>query len=287
MIDPSKPASTQFDNAEQLLDELERSGDSLETFQAGVKYTRIAGELEGGARHERRGVILMKTVDGSAASPTPHRVVRVDFTELYLDGVKRDERETYIFDGRWLVERQHDTKQQIERELAPEGECIDPLSLGGAGGGGGFPVPIAQKKADVLERFTAELLPPEQGWGDGDLPASMRGCAQLRLVPRPGTDEAEDFGDIRVWYTWAGERGTERLLPRLVRTTTPPKEPGGEPGEVNTEVLLINHAVNQPLSVPDGTANGVDPFDTALPAGWPPAQVEELRNAEPGDASDR
>ena len=61
----------------------------------------------------------------------------------------------YAFDGQWVVEKTPADKQFTKRQVVPPGEDFDPLRIGE----GPFPVPVGQRKADILDRFDAEILP--------------------------------------------------------------------------------------------------------------------------------
>jgi hypothetical protein len=239
-IDPAN-----IKTADDLLTQLETADAGINTFAADVKLVRTFGKLEGGT-HERRGNILFLTA--------PKRMFRVDFNTLIVDGVKRSEEQTFIFDGSTLIERNSTQRQQVERHFVNEkgdAQAIDPLAIGE----GPFPVPVGQKKKQVLSRFSAELLKPNEGWQGEQFPASMADTFQLRLVPKPGSPESKDFKEIRVWYL------KNTLMPRLART----QQVNGE----SIEVLLINQRENVEVEAQQ--------FNTMLPEGWPPAQVTEIR----------
>jgi len=260
----SRPAAAEpeFRTAEDLLAALETADRDLHTLSAEIRYTREFGSIEGNTQQEWTGVLHYNanlTGDGPTQGPgdggqarPARRGFAVLFDESILDNRRRKERRDFVFDGEWLVERLHGERQMIRRRVVPPGQVTDPLRIGE----GPFPIPIGQKRDDILRRFDVALLPPDDGW-DQPLPAWLRESWQVRLVPKPGTDEAREFQEVRLWYqrmTPPGG-GEPRLLPRMARTKN---FDGGA-----AEVLLTNLEPNQPI--PPGV------FDTAPPppgAGW-------------------
>ncbi len=245
---PFKAQAGEHADADQLLTALERSGDSLQTLSADLKYFRRMNELEGGETQIRTGTLLFRTrpspdkpSTNPESSPSPRREFQIDFTRLEIDNKARDESQTFIFDGEWLVERYPNQKEIHRRQVVAPGQFIDPLAIGE----GPFPIPIGQKKQRILDRFEAFLADPADGW-EATKPNWLDQTYQLILVPRRGTDEARQYRQIRLWYA------KDTLLPRMVRAE--------EADESRTEVLLFNVVPNQPL--PSGA------FDTSLPEGW-------------------
>jgi outer membrane lipoprotein-sorting protein len=148
----------------------------------------------------------------------------------------------------------------IKREVVPAGRAFDPLKIGE----GPFPVPIGQKRDDILKRFVAELLPAEDGIV-GNVPSDTQKLKdfvtkakayQLKLTPKPGQDQ--DFKEVRLWY--APQEKTGILLPVMARTVN-------QQDDVSVVELV------------DVKLNGEPPaevFDAQAPDGWA-VTVEELR----------
>jgi hypothetical protein len=260
---PADKAAPRFTTADELLTGLETATADLNSLKAQIQYTRDSGRLEGAVQTVRRGVIYysakLPTLGGKPADPKapPRRGFTVKFSEVIVGEAKRDEPREFVFDGEWLVERLAAEKQFFKRRIVPPGQVADPLKVGQ----GPFPIPIGQKRADIVDRFDATLVDPLEGVGD-DQPRTrdiiVRDKAyQLKLIPKAGTDESREFKEIRLWY-----RG-EDLLPRMARTIN--RENG------HSEVVLINLVRNEP----------VDPklFDTTAPKpedGWQ-VEVDEFR----------
>ncbi|MBX3359727.1 MAG: hypothetical protein KF745_15005 [Phycisphaeraceae bacterium] len=256
---PDTEPAREFMDADDLLRALETADKDIRTLTASIRYLRDFGELEAASAEDRRGTLTFRSDAGPTSDSAPERRFAVDFDTLYINGQKRLERRTFIFDGAWLIEKLPDQKQMFKRRVVPPGQRADPLRIGE----GPFPVPIGQKRADILARFEATLLP-----FDDHLDASesarknFADTVQLRLVPREGTDEARDFREVRLWYR------TGSLLPRMARTVN---SDGGR-----TEVILVAVATNGPV---DDRL-----FDTSAPPpseGWN-VEIREFR--KPADA---
>lgn len=274
-------APAEFRTADELLTALETADRDLETLIADILYRREFGSIEGNEVQEWRGTLyydadLTDQGDAAAAAPGEARQARrrgfaVVFDVSVLDNRERRERRDFVFDGQWLVERLHADRQMIRRRVVPPGEVADPLRIGE----GPFPIPIGQRRDDILRRFEATLLPAEDGWASGQFPPVLRDSWQLRLVPKPGTDEAREFQEVRLWYQRITPPGGEapRLLPRMARTQNF--------DGAAAEVLLTNLQPNQPI--PPGV------FDTSPPppdAGWD-VTTQEYRGGFDNEAERR
>jgi hypothetical protein len=180
-----------------------------------------------------------------------------------------DDPQWFIFDGQWLLEKQPKQKTYTKRQVVPPGQPFDPLKIGE----GPFPIPIGQKRADIVARYSVELLAPDAGLDVADtdnakLAEFTKGCYQLRLVPRADRPDRDRFSEIRLWYREEVEDGG-RMLPRAARTIAVGAE-DGEEGDLSI-VRLINVRVNSEF---DRAA-----LDTATPRaedGWD-GQVIDFR----------
>lgn len=220
----STPAPTEFKTAEELLSALESADKGLKSLQADMILHRTF-VLEGDEQL-RWGKLYFRQIAQENASPDapPLRQFSVRFDASSVGG-RFDEKteQKFIFDGVWLAELNPGEKRFSRRELVPPGESFDPLRIGE----GPLPIPIGQKKDDILTRFAVELVAPEAGIEDGDNPRRatewrkfVAGTYQLRLIPKV-TSSDDAFTEIRLWYTPAakaegGEDG--RLIPRMART---------------------------------------------------------------------
>jgi len=240
--------------ARALLDALEKADDGIQSLQADIQYDRRF-ELQGD-RHVRQGRLLYRVFQPEPPRTRSRRVFEIRFDTLYLpeEGRKEDDKQVWVFDGRWLIEKHPAEKRFHAREIAPEGSEFDPLRIGE----GPFPVPIGQKANDILRRFDAIMLDPDKIFKDNKRWLRfVAGTYRLQLIPKSGYEDSEEFRDVQLWYS------KKTLLPRLARTIN-------RQGDVSY-VQLINVRRNEPM--PD------DAFDVATPdpnTGWE-VQVDPLR----------
>ncbi|MCE7972454.1 MAG: outer membrane lipoprotein carrier protein LolA [Leptolyngbya sp. PLA2] len=227
-VEPAQPERTdgEIRTADDLLRELERTGESVTRFSATVRYVKtfaIAGDTE-----TRDGSLVFVT-DPADDGATPRRRFLIEFDRLTVGRRVEQKPQTYVFDGRWLLERLPSEKQIVKREVVPPGERWDPLRLGE----GPFPVPVGQRREDVLREFSAELLPAGDGLESEALRAYAADCWQLRLTPHAELADNADFEEVRVWYDRTD------LLPRVVRTVSP----SGDESLVQLREVRTNDAV--------------------------------------------
>lgn len=254
-------------NADELLNALEHADADLRSLSAQIRYDRTF-ELQGD-RQTRTGRLVFDAgrddapPAGSGIQPRePRRKFGILFDTLKVGDRLEQNPQHFIFDGEWLIEKEPAHKQAQKRQVVPPGEKFDPLRIGE----GPFPIPIGQKRDDILSRYNAELVPMDDGIAeDPDLVAfaSRLGTAwQLRLVPLPERAATDEFQEVRLWYI--GE-GKDRLLPRMARTVS-------RGGDVSV-VQLINVEKNAPI----------DPalLDTTTPEGWD-VQVTHWREPAAG-----
>lgn len=249
-------APEEFRDARQLLEALERADEGIRTLTADVRYDKIF-KLQGDT-HRRLGTLRFRT-ERAPGEPLD-RAFRIDFTSLQIGQRLENDPETWIFDGRWLVETHPARRQFIKREIAGADDRFDPLAIGE----GPMPIPIGQKADEVLSRYHAELAPAGEPFGDDETALSrfVADTWQIVLTPRLQSSRDEKFKEIRIWYSKTGER---RLLPRMARTLA-------RGGDVSY-VQLINIETN--TGVPDTH------FDVTPPPpgeGWD-VQVEPLPEA--------
>lgn len=267
-------APGQISTADDLLTALETADKDLRSLVANIVHLKRESELIGNRTQEHRGRLLFQSIPGQAdAAAPPRRLFQIDFTDLIVDGTLRKESKSWIFDGRWLIEKQPSEKQIFKREIAAPGTTTDPLALGE----GRFPIPIGQRKDRILERFDATLLPPEQGFpappggagdkGDSDkagaLPEWVADSHQLLLVPKRGTAIARDYAEVRIWY----RKGD--LLPRMARTLNT---------DDSTDDVILSRVVKNG-ELPPGA------FDTTIPPGWD-VEISEFRGQEAAGGED-
>lgn len=183
-----------------LLARLESSADDLRSFTARISYERWDALLE---RAEQRSGEIVYRLDPDTA----RKSFAVLFDRMVVGQRQERKLKHFVFDGAWLVEVDHERKQFIKRQIVPPGRQLDPLKLGE----GPFPLPIGQKRSEVLARFEV---------GPAAVPAAGRlrglsGVHGLALVPRPGTAEAGEFARVELFYD------REALLPVGINALAP------------------------------------------------------------------
>lgn len=228
----------QFATAEALLDALETADIDLRRLSAEIMYDRtfaLAGD-----RQIRKGELSFVSGENRVG-----RKFAVRFDTLIIGDSRRDEVKQYIFDGQWLVEKTPGEKRFVKRQIVPPGQNFDPLRVGE----GFMPIPIGQRKADILKRYVATLAPLEEGLEDAELRKFVMDCTQLKLTPRPDLAEEDQFSEIRLWYK-GGQSGV-KLLPRLARAVNI--------AEDVSLVRLINVKTNDDAVLKDGAMDTTTP----------------------------
>jgi hypothetical protein len=212
------PAAGAAPDVVQWLDKLEARGREIRSFQANVMYDKRDALLAD--RQARTGQLLY--IAGGEDQPPRFAVL---FAQLIADGKVHEQKLEYLFDGTWLVEKDHKQKRFEKRQVVAPGEKarVDPLAIDGP-----FPVPLGQKRQEVLGRFEVTLIAP----GDPDHPAEVD-AVHLRLVPRadaPAPREQKKFDRVDLWF----DRQT--LLPVRVKT---------DEGAITTMVTLSHGKANE------------------------------------------
>ncbi len=231
------------EDVQEFLERLEHADDDVQTFQAKIRFTK---------RHKMIGDEITRGGELVYRVGEDGRTFAVVFDTLDMDGQRNTIDERLVFDGRFLVEKNEAQKMYTRRELAPEGERIDPLQLGE----GPIPIPIGQKAEEIQLRYDAEVLPFDEGKVGKARAVGLKlhETVQLRLVPKPEFAASDDFAEVRVWYI-KGE-----LHPRLAYTVN---RAGDE-----SFVVLINAEKNGAAF--DDSLLEIEPPDEA---GW---QVQEI-----------
>lgn len=238
-----KAAPPAYADATALLTQLEAGDQGLTALQAEILLHRSFA-LEGDEQ-TRWGMLYFRQIE-NPENPLGRalRQFAVRFDKVMIDRRLEDKEQRFIFDGVWLAEINPEEKRFNKRQVVAHGENFDPLKIGE----GPLPIPIGQKKEDILSRFVAELRPVTEGIDDGtDRKQAdawrkfVSGSVQLKLTPK-AAGEDEDFTEIRLWYKPAlKQEGIEdgRLMPRMSRTVN-------RAGDVTT-VQLVGIAINFPI----------------------------------------
>jgi len=146
--------------AVELLQKIEAASAPIKTLRTRVKYTRVQGLTE--ESQVRFGDFYY----AAQSEDTPTRFA-ILFDRLEIESKKVRKMKTwYIFDGNWLLERDHEDKTATRRELVSKGaERPDELNMGE----GQMPIPLKLKADQVLDRYTVKRFPDEPSEFDGDL----------------------------------------------------------------------------------------------------------------------
>jgi outer membrane lipoprotein-sorting protein len=172
---PLGPNST----VDDVLNALDDRGQTLTSFTADIKTTDQDLVYDGDPII-RTGKIWFQT---GPASTTLHLIL----DKKTKGKVTVNEKIEYQLDGVWLTDRDYTARIETKRQIARAGQKVNLFQLGK----GPFPLPIGQKKADVLKEFDVK----KDAFAKGDPPNSIH----LELTPKPGTQLAQSFFSIEVW----------------------------------------------------------------------------------------
>jgi len=261
-------APGEFDTADDLLLALEKADADLASLTADITYDRVF-EIAGDRQIRKGRLYFVDPRNDPGANqpgaPAKPRKFAIDFKTLQVGNRIDQQDKIMIFDGKWLVEKMPKDKQFIKRQVVAEGEKFDPLRVGE----GPFPLPIGQKRDDILARYDAQLLPAEDGVIGQEpqkkpketeaLIAHVKGSAQLKLTPKAARADSDEFTEIRLWY-FSDPDHSNRLLPKMARTIN-------RAGDISI-VRLDSVMPNSPVPA--------DVLDTSTPPKDWDARVEEL-----------
>ncbi len=260
---PASPLPAPALTADELLAKLETADKDLRTLTANIQYVKAFPEAQGGDTHTRRGEMSFANLDPGLATGRPRRMFAVTFNELIIGETRRMESRGFVFDGSWLVERDDTAKQFFKRRVVAPGSSADPMRIGE----GPLPLPIGQRRADIVGRFEAVTVSPLDAVPEGLRFAKLRALLtethQLKLTPRAGSTQARDYTEIRLWYR------TSDLLPVFAQSITPDGS--------KHEIFLLNTKKNEKLN--DAVFSAAEP---SKQDGWS-VDVTEFR-AEAGES---
>ena len=236
--DPEQPPQQQQAEAKpdtevvDLLKKIEVESAKLNTFKTRVRYTRL--QTLTGDEQRRFGDFYYDA--GDDKQPTRFAVL---FDRIVVDERARPMKTWYIFDGNWLLERDHDDKTAVRRELVPKGaEKSGMLNMGD----GQMPIPLRLKADEVLETYNVKKHEDE--------PFGEQTLHHLTLTPKKG---GKDATPIDLWFD------SKTLLLQKIVTTEDTDE---------IEMLFPTPKPNPEIKA--------EVFDTAAPDkkdGW---QVQEV-----------
>ncbi len=213
-----------------ILDALDAQTVAMRTFASRVRmdsYDDLADETE-----RRFGRVVLQMVPSPAADGPPNRIAAVVFERtIEPSGRARERLEHYVYRDGVLSDYDHEAKRLTRRRLVDDGDDRDPLRLGE----GPVPIPIAQRKSDILGAFDVTLGPaiPARVLSDA---ADVRG---LHLVPKAGTRMAED-GRIAAIDLWVRGDAAEPVAVEI-------HDADGD----RTALRFLTPTLNQPLGDED------------------------------------
>lgn len=244
-------------NVDDLLTRLEKADTDLRTLTASIVYDR--SYFLQGDRHTRFGRLIFSSTPSANPGDPPRRSFRLDFDKFFVDGIERPQGDAWIFDGEWLVERREPDKMFTKRRIAVPGEPFDPFRVGTDNSM--IPLPIGQRKGDILKQFAAEIAPTLQTLeAEPNFAESVKDAIQLHLKPLDTSDK-QQFMDIRLWYA----KGT--LLPLMSRAVN-------RAGDVS-----IVQLVNTQLNTPNFSADQINTQNPPVEEGFT-VQIEDRLPAE-------
>lgn len=230
--------------ADDLLLALETADAGLRSLTTDILWAQtfaLAGDMQ-----MRWGALSYRVDPPAADGLPPRRAFAIQFSRKQV-GERRPapERIDYVFDGEWFLERIHADRQAFKRQVVPPGQRADPLRVGE----GPFPIPVGQKREEIVTRFVAELIDPIDGLDPRLVPFVEDGAGTYALQLTPHADLVEDttWRQIRIWYD------KDTLEPRLAWTINAAED------ESYVQLLNIERDVRIDETV----------FSTAVPeAGW-------------------
>ncbi len=241
------PAVKLDERTDKLLNDIESADKGLTSLTTTIQYVKRFAEIQGGGTHTWRGTLKYR--DAGMEKGRNKRQFAVLFDTMVVDDNVRPDKQEYIYDGGWLISRNPVEKQFNRVELVNDTGGKDPLKIGE----GPVPLPIGQRKEDMVARFTltspADTLDGiETGPELKALRELLKNTRQLRLKPIAGSSEARNYREISLWYR------TGDNLPIFARTSNTDDSKG--------EVLLVDIKTNRDAAL-DASA-----FDTKPPIGW-------------------
>ena len=201
---------------------------------------RVRWELSYVIEEDETPDIKLGTIWFKDEQPIPK--FKVHFDRKIVGTRSRALDEVHLFDGRWYVELQSQTKTVTRREIRREDDRSDPYKIGE----GPFPLPFGQKKADILAEFEVARVESK--------PTDPPDTDHLKLTPRRGTHSGQSY---KTMDFWVAREGGHAGLPVKVRVG---KKDGT--GALNSYITIAFSEVE----VNPGLAGAV--FKIGKPAGY-------------------
>ncbi|QDU34230.1 hypothetical protein KS4_22950 [Poriferisphaera corsica] len=192
-------SNTNEPTLDQWLTKLENKADEIKTLSSELRYDRINELLD--SKEIRKGTFYYKA--------GPPRSFAAHFT-LQISASRRGERidKWWIYDARWLVEKNVKDKFFKRYEVAPPADADEEQTEVLELGEGPFAIPIDFNKGTLLKKFEVKLIDDRDGGPENSI--------HLRLTPKNPEQIEETYFDL--WY----DRDT--LLPTMVETINEDQE---------------------------------------------------------------
>jgi outer membrane lipoprotein-sorting protein len=175
----TQPSLSDKSTTDQILDALDARGENLRDFSADVTLTDTDTST-GDSTINTGSVILQRKGPDDAR-------IRVAFTKRQVGNLVKTVDHQYVLDQGILDERDYEVKHETKTQVLKPGQKLDLFKLGE----GPFPLPLGQKREDVLKLFDVARVGPT-----ADDPS---GTVHLQLTPKDGTDLGKQFKTIDVW----------------------------------------------------------------------------------------
>jgi outer membrane lipoprotein-sorting protein len=188
----TQPMLSEKSTTDQILDALDARGKNLQDFSADVSVTDTDTSTGGSTINIGKVILQRKGTDDAR--------IRVVFSKRQDDEKIFDVDHEYVLDNGVLDDRDYKAKHESKTQVLKPGQKVDLFKLGK----GPFPLPLGQKREDVLQVFDVSRVGPT-----ADDPP---GTVHLQLTPKDGTDLGKQFKTIDVWTD------INTAMPRRIQT---------------------------------------------------------------------
>jgi outer membrane lipoprotein-sorting protein len=176
----------------EILDALDARGENLKNFSAKAVLTDT--DVSTGDATINTGNALFQRKGNNDAR------IRIAFTQQQLGDKIFKVDHQYTLDNGILDDRDYKKKHETLNQVLKPGQKLDLFKLGE----GPFPLPLGQKRQDVLKIFQVIKINPD--------PSDPPQTVHLQLTPKDGTQFANKFKTIDIWID------TATAMPRRIQT---------------------------------------------------------------------
>jgi outer membrane lipoprotein-sorting protein len=176
----------------EILDALDARGKNLKNFSATAVLTDTDMSTGDSTINTGKALLQRKGQDDAR--------VRIHFTTQQLGNMIFKVDHDYMLDNGVLDERDYLKKHETINQVLKPGTKLDLFKLGE----GPFPLPLGQKRENVLANFQVEKMAAD--------PSDPAGTVHLRLTPKEGSQFVGKFKTIDIWVDVAS------AMPRRIQT---------------------------------------------------------------------